>query len=220
MRLVEGTDLQSILEAGPLPPARAVRFIEHIARALQAAHKEGLLHRDVKPSNILVDDDDYAYLIDFGIARAVGEQALTAAGDVMGTFYYMAPERFAGEASGAPRVDARSDIYSLACVLYECLTAKHAFPGDSLEQQVVNHLAVRRRGRPWPDQDCRKDSTPSSPKAWPRMPASATRAPSNWRAPPATLSRHLRNPLVVRGVVRAAASPEAFTHAQSSDPMR
>ena len=100
MRLIDGTNLQSMLDAGPLPPARAVRYIEHIARALQAAHKAGLLHRDVKPSNVLVDDDDYAYLIDFGIARAAGEQALTTAGDVIGTFFYMAPERFAGEADG------------------------------------------------------------------------------------------------------------------------
>ncbi len=87
MRLIEGTNLQSLLDAGPLTPERAVRFIEQIARALQAAHKAGLLHRDVKPSNILIDDDDYAYLIDFGIARAVGEQALTngrrRAGDLL-----------------------------------------------------------------------------------------------------------------------------------------
>jgi serine/threonine-protein kinase len=140
MRLIEGTNLQSLLDAGPLTPARAVRFIEQIARALQAAHKAGLLHRDVKPSNVLIDDDDYAYLIDFGIARAVGEQALTNAGDVLGTFYYMAPERFVA-ATGGAGVDARSDIYSLACVLYECLTAEHAFPGDSLEQQLGHHLS-------------------------------------------------------------------------------
>jgi serine/threonine-protein kinase len=140
MRLIEGTNLQSILDAGPLPPARAVRIIEQIARALQAAHKAGLLHRDVKPSNVLIDDDDFAYLIDFGIALAEGERGLTSAGDVIGTFHYMAPERFTAREVGAPPVDARSDIYSLACVLYECLTAEHTFPGDSLEQQVSNHL--------------------------------------------------------------------------------
>lgn len=141
MRLVEGTNLQSLLDAGPLPPARAVRFIEQVAMALQSAHKAGLLHRDVKPSNILIDDDDYAYLIDFGIARATGERALTSVGAVMGTFYYMAPERFVAPEAGSPGVDARSDIYSLACVFYECLTARHTFPGDSLEQQVGNHLS-------------------------------------------------------------------------------
>jgi serine/threonine protein kinase, bacterial len=142
MRMIEGTDLQSILDAGPLPAARAVRIIEQVARALQAAHKVGLLHRDVKPSNVLIDDDDYAYLIDFGIARAVGERGLTSVGDVIGTFHYMAPERFSAPGVGRPPIDARSDVYSLACVLYECLTAQHAFPGDSLEQQLRNHLAT------------------------------------------------------------------------------
>ncbi|MEB3982989.1 serine/threonine-protein kinase PknD [Mycobacterium sp. 663a-19] len=141
MRLIEGMDLQSLLDAGPLPPARAVNIVEQVAKALQAAHKAGLLHRDVKPSNILLDDD-YAYLIDFGIALAIGERGLTSVGDVIGTFHYMAPERFRTQEVGAPPIDARSDIYSLACVLYECLTAEHAFPGDSLEQQVGNHLVT------------------------------------------------------------------------------
>jgi serine/threonine-protein kinase len=141
MRLIEGTDLQSIVNNGPLPPARAVRIVEQIARALHAAHKIGLLHRDVKPSNILIDDDDdYAYLIDFGIALQIGERGLTTVGDVIGTFHYMAPERFKPDEPDTPPIDARSDIYALACVLYECLTAKQPFPGDSLEQQVGNHL--------------------------------------------------------------------------------
>lgn len=142
MRLIEGRDLQSVLQAGPLPPDRAVRIIEQIARALHAAHKVGLLHRDVKPSNILLDDDDFAYLIDFGIARVAGELGLTAAGDVIGTFHYMAPERFDAGHIDARAVDARSDIYSLTCVLYECLTAQHPFPGDSLEQQITKHLTA------------------------------------------------------------------------------
>ncbi|OBF21412.1 serine/threonine-protein kinase PknD [Mycobacterium kubicae] len=135
MRLIEGRDLQSVLREGALPPARAVRIIEQVARALHAAHRDGLLHRDVKPSNILIGDDDFAYLIDFGIARAPGEAGLTATGSVIGTAHYMAPERFSTE-----QIDARSDIYSLACVLYECLTAQHPFPGDSLGQQVTSHL--------------------------------------------------------------------------------
>ncbi|MGA8545739.1 MAG: serine/threonine-protein kinase PknD [Mycobacterium sp.] len=147
MRLIEGSDLQSALSRGPLPPERAVRIVEQIARALHAAHKVGLLHRDVKPSNVLLDDDDFAYLIDFGIARAIGERGLTMAGEVIGTFHYMAPERFtaaqhqAGQ-GGTPSVDARSDVYALACVLYECLTAEHPFPGDSLETQVTSHLTA------------------------------------------------------------------------------
>lgn len=137
MRLIEGRDVETVLAEGPLDPARAVLIIEQVAKAVHAAHKVGLVHRDIKPSNILLDDDDFAYLIDFGIARAAGETGLTATGGVVGTLRYMAPERFStGDA------DARSDIYALACVLYECLTGSRPFPGDSMEQQVAGHLAT------------------------------------------------------------------------------
>ncbi|WP_415623991.1 serine/threonine-protein kinase, partial [Mycobacterium intermedium] len=137
MRLIEGRDLQEELSRGPLPPERAVSIIDQIAKALHSAHTAGLLHRDVKPSNILLDNDDFAYLIDFGIARATGELALTAAGDVVGTSHYMAPERF-----GGTRIDTRADIYSLACVLYVSLAAQHPFPGDTLEEQITGHLKL------------------------------------------------------------------------------
>jgi serine/threonine protein kinase len=137
MRLIEGRDLQTVLAAGPLPPERAVRIIEQVARAVHAAHKVGLVHRDIKPSNILLDEHDFAYLIDFGIARAAGETGLTATGGVIGTLGYMAPERFS-----TGQADARSDIYALACVLYECLTGRGPFPGESLEQQLAGHLAT------------------------------------------------------------------------------
>jgi serine/threonine kinase PknH len=135
MRLIEGRDLHEILADGPLDPARAVRIIEQIAKALNTAHKIGLVHRDVKPSNILLDEDDFAYLIDFGIARGADETRLTGTGSIIGSWHYMSPERMrAGE------VDARSDVYALACVLYECLTAATPFPGDSAEQQITAHL--------------------------------------------------------------------------------
>ncbi|EUA65602.1 phosphotransferase enzyme family protein [Mycobacterium xenopi 4042] len=108
MRLIEGRDLQTILEAGPpLQPARAVHIIEQVAKALHAAHKVGLVHRDVKPSNILVDEDDFAYLIDFGIARATGELALTTAGGVIGTFHYMARNGLAPAKSTLARISMR-----------------------------------------------------------------------------------------------------------------
>jgi serine/threonine-protein kinase len=245
MRLIEGTNLQSMLDAGPLPPERAVRYIEHIARALQAAHKAGLVHRDVKPSNILVDDDDYAYLIDFGIARAAGERGLTTAGDVMGTFFYMAPERFAGEETGAPQVDARADIYSLACVLYECLTSEHAFPGDSLEQQVGGHLAsppprpsLARSGLPAALDTVIANGMAKNPGERygdPMQLAHAARdaltAPVHrrgvpgWRphahapqpAPSAKSSSGAFKPRVPQAT---AAKPEAFTHAASSNQRR
>ena len=135
MRLIKGRDLQTVLADGPLAPERAVRIIEQIAQALQAAHEVGLVHRDVKPSNILVDDNDFAYLIDFGIAHAAGETGLTNTGATIGTWSYMAPERFQGGTA-----DARADIYALACVLYESLFGQLPFPGQSLEQIAVAHM--------------------------------------------------------------------------------
>jgi serine/threonine protein kinase len=135
MRLIEGRDLDSMLAAGPIDPTRAVRIVEQIASALQAAHRIGLVHRDVKPSNILVAEDDFAYLIDFGIARVAGESGLTETGGAVGTWAYMAPERF-----GSGDADARSDVYALACVLYQSLTGRQPFPGDSFEQVATAHL--------------------------------------------------------------------------------
>jgi len=135
MRLIEGRDLQSILAEGPLPPARAVMIVEQIARALHAAHNVGLVHRDVKPSNILVAEFDFAYLIDFGIARGINQTGLTDTGNMIGTWHYMAPERLS-----LGQTDPRSDIYALACVLHECLTGERPFPGDTVERQVTAHL--------------------------------------------------------------------------------
>ncbi|WP_205873501.1 serine/threonine-protein kinase PknD [Mycobacterium camsae] len=137
MRLIEGHDLQAVLNQGPLPPARAVSIIDQVAKGLHAAHRERLLHRDVKPSNVLLDHDDFAYLIDFGIARAADDLSLTATGNFIGTYHYMAPERFT-----TATVDSRSDIYSLACVLYECLTAQSPFPGDTLQEQITGHRSA------------------------------------------------------------------------------
>jgi serine/threonine protein kinase len=135
MRLIEGQDLQNLLEQGPLQPARAVALIEQIASALHAAHRIGLVHRDIKPSNILVAEEDFAYLIDFGIARATGETSLTSTGATVGTWAYMAPERFSKGVA-----DARADTYSLACVLYQSLTNQVPFPDGSLEQIVAAHM--------------------------------------------------------------------------------
>lgn len=137
MRLVEGRDLEEKLANGPLPPHRAVHIIEQVAQALRAAHKVGLVHRDVKPSNILLDEDDFAYLIDFGIARGADDAGLTGSREMIGSWHYMAPERLM-----AQDADARADIYALTCVLYECLTGNRPFPGDSLESQVTAHLTL------------------------------------------------------------------------------
>lgn len=138
MRLIDGSDLQTALAEGPIEPARAVHIIGQIALALNVAHEDGLLHRDIKPSNILLDRNDFAYLIDFGIARAADETRLTKSGNTIGTFQYIAPERLGTRAEE----DARADIYSLACVLYECLTGHPPFGEASMAQLVVAHLSA------------------------------------------------------------------------------
>ena len=135
MRLIDGTDLHTLLESGPLDTHRAVAIIEQIASALQRAHRTGLVHRDVKPSNILIDENDFAYLIDFGIARTAEETGVTATGAAIGTWAYMAPERF-----NTGEIHPSSDIYALACVLYECLTGQQPFPGNTLEQVASGHI--------------------------------------------------------------------------------
>ena len=139
MRLIEGRNLGTILGDGgkPLKPAMAVSVIEQIAAALDAAHETGLIHRDVKPSNILITDRDFAYLIDFGLARTAGDAGLTTAGSTLGTMAYMSPERFEGG-----QIDSRADVYGLTCVLYECLTGSRPYPVDSLEQQIARHISA------------------------------------------------------------------------------
>jgi serine/threonine-protein kinase len=134
MAYIEGVDLGTRLKSGALPPDRAVDVITQAAEALDAAHAAGLVHRDVKPGNILLHTSGFVYLIDFGIARAADGTALTATGLVVGTLGYMAPERFTGAA------DARSDVYSLACVLYESLTGKPPYGAGDPAQQMRAHL--------------------------------------------------------------------------------
>ncbi|KUI22813.1 serine/threonine protein kinase [Mycobacterium sp. GA-1285] len=135
MRLVDGQTLQQLLAAGPLDPARAALLISGVAAALDAAHAAGLVHRDVKPQNIIVTPSDFPYLVDFGIAETKGDSGLTATGMQIGTFDYMAPERFSGQ-----EVTPAADVYSLACVLCECLTGTAPFAKSSLEQKVSAHL--------------------------------------------------------------------------------
>ena len=116
-------------------PELATKVVEQVASALDAAHEVGLVHRDVKPSNILISEREFVYLIDFGLARTTSEPGVTTVGSTLGTLAYMAPERFSGGQS-----DPRSDIYALTCVLYECLTGSRPYPSDSLEQQIAGHM--------------------------------------------------------------------------------
>jgi serine/threonine-protein kinase len=136
MRLIEGVDLDTVLKRfGPLTAARAVAIITQIASALDAAHAAGVMHRDVKPPNILVTRDDFAYLVDFGIASATTDEKLTQLGTAVGTWKYMAPERFSGD-----EVTYRADIYALACVLHEALTGSPPYRADSAGTLVTAHL--------------------------------------------------------------------------------
>ncbi|BDE11895.1 MULTISPECIES: serine/threonine-protein kinase [Mycobacterium] len=138
MRLVRGSDLRGVLdESGPMEPARAVRIVDQIASALDAAHAEQIIHRDVKPANILLTGHDFACLVDFGLANAATDAKLTTAGNTVGTFAYMSPERLADE-----EIDLRTDVYALTCVLYECLTGTPPFPHADLAALIAAHLTA------------------------------------------------------------------------------
>src|SRR5712691_11240595 len=137
MRLVEGTDLKRLLaEEGALQPEHALALLEQVADALDAAHERGLVHRDVKPSNVLVDERRHCYLADFGLSRRLAEQGVpAAAGRSIGTVDYVAPEQIRGE-----ELDGRADLYSLGCLLYECLAGRPPFARGSDTAVVFAHL--------------------------------------------------------------------------------
>src|SRR5215468_6308151 len=127
MELVDGQSLGRLLAAGPMGPARTLGIIAQAAQGLQAAHTAGLVHRDIKPGNLLVDRDDHVKITDFGIAQAPGSARLTRTGMLVGTAAYLAPER----ATGGPATPA-SDLYALGVVAYECLTGQAPFDGEPL----------------------------------------------------------------------------------------
>lgn len=121
MRLVEGTDLRALIASeGKLEPLRAAQIVRQVGAALDAAHARGMLHRDVKPSNVLLGREDHVYLTDFGLAKPLASSAgLTRAGTVVARAQYVAPEQIMGQP-----VDARADVYALGCVLFEALTGE------------------------------------------------------------------------------------------------
>ena len=127
-RWVDGTELGTLIQRdGPLEPGRAARVCAQIASALEVAHEKGLVHRNVKPSNALLTAEDHVYLTDFGLSkRAESASGFTAAGQLLGTIDYVAPEQIEG---GEP--DPRGDVYGLACVLFETLTGAAPFAGES-----------------------------------------------------------------------------------------
>jgi len=137
MRYVNGSDLKTMLDRrGLLSPAAAAAIVAQAASALDAAHGAGLVHRDVKPANFLIEQpNEHVYLTDFGIAKRVGTAGLTKTGSFLGTVDYCAPEQIEGK-----DVDARTDVYALGCVLYECLTGRKPFPKDAEVAVIHAHL--------------------------------------------------------------------------------
>jgi serine/threonine protein kinase len=158
MRYVEGLDLkQTIRDNGPLEPVRASVIVDQIASALDAAHARGLVHRDVKPANVLLTQGDHVYVSDFGLTkRAVSVSGLTETGQLIGTIDYVAPEQIRGDP-----VDHRADVYSLGCLLFECLTGTLLTPATSRwacsgltsrplrRRSSMSVLTCRRRSTTW-----------------------------------------------------------------------
>ena len=183
MRYVDGTDLRALLAAeGAFDPARAAGVIAQVASALDAAHERGLVHRDVKPANILVaarGGGEHTYLTDFGLTkRTASDSGLTAAGEWVGTLDYVAPEQLRGES-----VDGRADVYALGCVLYELLTGQVPFVRDDDIAKLWAHIsdpapvAARARAR-----TPRARSPPWSSAAWRRTRTTASRRRATWAA--------------------------------------
>jgi WD40 repeat protein/tRNA A-37 threonylcarbamoyl transferase component Bud32 len=153
MRYVEGRDLKDRLQSGRLDPADAIGILAQVASALDAAHARGLVHRDVKPSNVLLDigarpdGSDHVYLADFGLTKRVSEETgIVEDGHLMGTIDYVAPEQIAGE-----EIDGRADVYALGCVLYECLVGQPPYKRDSDMAVVFAHLETE---PPVPSREC------------------------------------------------------------------
>jgi serine/threonine protein kinase len=136
MRLVEGTTLKDEIVSHRLAPTRTVHLLAQVADALDAAHGVALIHRDVKPQNVLIGAGDHAYLADFGLTKSHDWDALTVTGQLVGTIDYISPEL----AQGRPATGA-SDIYALTCVLYECLTGVVPFDRPSEPAILFAHIS-------------------------------------------------------------------------------
>jgi serine/threonine-protein kinase len=137
MELLEGEPLSTIIrDRAPLPQDEVRDILVQTARALEAAHAAGVVHRDVKPANIVVNADGYAKLTDFGIARALNEAPMTQTGEVLGTPHYLSPEQAQGEPAGP-----LSDVYALAVVGYEMLTGRRPFSGDTMVTTALAHVS-------------------------------------------------------------------------------
>jgi len=136
MEFLEGRSLDSIVrEEAPLAPERAIEITDQVLRAARFAHRRNVVHRDLKPHNVIIDDEGRVKVTDFGIARA-GASEITQTGSIMGTARYLSPEQAQGQAVGAP-----SDLYAVGIMLYELLTGTVPFEGDSVVAIALRHLS-------------------------------------------------------------------------------
>jgi serine/threonine protein kinase len=136
MRLVKGPTLRELLTEKGLSPDQALELLTPVARALDVAHEHGLIHRDITPQNILVDERGHPYLADFGITKGRGDRSLTRTGQFVGTLDYVAPEQIRDESTGAA-----TDVYSLTAILFECLTGRVPFDKKSEAAVLYAHIA-------------------------------------------------------------------------------
>jgi eukaryotic-like serine/threonine-protein kinase len=170
MELVEGEDLSSIIRrSGALPPRQAARIIAETGRALEAAHARGIVHRDVKPGNVMIGRDGRVKVADFGIARAVAEAQMTLPGTTLGSVHYFSPEQARGE-----QATAASDVFALGIVLYELLTGSRPWEGDTAAA-----VAMARLAGPIPDPSVKRPGVPPELAAITRR-ALATEPAERW----------------------------------------
>jgi serine/threonine-protein kinase len=227
LELVDGPSLAALLAEGPVDPELALDVIAQAAEGLHAAHRAGLVHRDVKPGNILIGPDGQVKITDFGIAHAAGQAPLTGPGLVMGTSHYMAPERITGSAGGPA-----SDLYALGIVLHECLAGVHPYGGSAAEAlaahlylplpglpadvpaaiaEFVAQLTAKDPGRRLADarevaaraaalrDALRPADVPAQPADAPAQPADAPAQPAAWPSQPGEAEqRGERTPVIVR----------------------
>ncbi len=161
MELIEGRTLESVLKEGRVPIETGLNYVRQILAALNYAHALGVVHRDVTPANLIIGPDGTVKLTDFGVAKSLGDSLITKVGDIVGSLYYMAPERI----RGGSEPDPRSDLYSVGAILYELVTGKRPFESDGAASLILAQAEIELR-RP-------TEIDPTLPSGWDKIVATA-----------------------------------------------